>query len=109
MDTITGCWRGALLDNDGREMQFSLEQPSHTTDVKPVISLNGARRTFRLLDAAAKSFVALADTPEDQRPGSFRHLLMEARVFGDRLVGRWLWRNDQGQIVGRGQLTGVRT
>jgi hypothetical protein len=109
MDTITGCWRGALVDTDGqREMQFALDQPSHTTGERPVISINGKPSTARLLDAAQRSFVALTDTPEAQRPGSFLHLLMEARVLGDRLVGRWLYRDNAGEIVARGLLTGVR-
>ena len=114
MDTITGCWEGALISGDGkREAQFAFRQPSHSTNsAGPVFSLNGAATHTQLLDGAEKSFVALADAPDgsrDERSGHIAQLLLEARVLGDRLVGSWLRRDSEGHVVASGALMGART
>ena len=111
MDTITGCWEGALITDDGtRETRFALRQPSHAvTDAGPVFSFDGTSTPTRLLDGASRSFVALADTPVDPVSGRIAQLLLEARVLGDRLVGRWIRRDGAGHVVARGVLRAARS
>ena len=110
MDTITGTWRGALISEDGRRVQFALNQPSHSVvDAGPVLSINGARARARLLEGASRSFVALADGPADPQSGRLAQLLLEARVLGNRLVGHWLRRDSHGDVVAEGRLVGTRS
>lgn len=105
MNTITGCWKGALISEDGREQPFSLSQPSHTAvDQFPELVVDGARARARLLDGTSRALVAFAEAPEER----IARLLVEARVLGDRLVGEWLRRNADGQVVARGRLQAAR-
>jgi hypothetical protein len=108
MDTITGTWKGALISDDGQRTRFALDQPSHMQmNAAPVFSIDGANASAQLLEGAARSFVTLAE-PVDPQSGRLAQLLLEARVFGDRLVGHWLRRNACGEVVAEGQLIGVR-
>lgn len=110
MDTITGTWEGTLISDDGtRRTRFALTQPPHATaSVGPEFSIGGASTRTRLLDGAARSFVALAESPADASSGRFAQLLLEARVLGDRLVGRWLRRDECGHVVAAGTLSAGR-
>ena len=109
MDTITGTWTGALISDDGQRTHFALNQPSHSVmHATPVVSIDGAITSAQLLEGAARSFVTLAEGPRDPQSGRLAQLLLEARVLGDRLVGRWLRRDACGEVVAEGQLVGTR-
>ena len=62
----------------------------------------------RLLDGAARAFVALVDETRDPVSGRLAQLFVDARVRGDRLVGRWIRRDHDGQILESGQLAADR-
>lgn len=111
MDTITGTWEGTLIRDDGkREAHFAFRQPPHTSaDAGPVFSLDGAKSSARLLDGASRSFVALADTSTDPSSGRIAQLMVEARVLGDRLVGRWIRRDGRGAVIATGVLRAARS
>lgn len=115
MDTIsiTGCWEGALLsDQGGFALPFSLRQPSR--EARPAseptlrVGDDAAVRTT-VLDGASHSIVALAESTRDPISGRLAQLLVDARVHGDRLVGRWLRRDADGCIIASGALSAGRT
>jgi hypothetical protein len=112
MYTIAGSWEGALLtDNGDRETRFAMRQPLlPANDTGPIFLLDGAAAHTRLLEGTASSFVALADTPDGDGPSTapHAHLLLEGRLLGDRLVGRWLRRDADGAVVASGRLMGTR-
>lgn len=111
MDTITGCWQGALIpDHGGRELPFALQQ--FARDVSPTgVTLalgGGATVPARLLEGASRALVALADDTRDPDSGALAQLLLEARLAGDHLVGHWTRRDANGRVVATGQLTASR-
>ena len=112
MDTITGCWEGALVpDHGGMATSFALRQPAH--ELKPVAGITltlsgGASIPAQLLDGAPRAIVALADNASDPESGGLAQLLLEGRVFGDRLVGHWMRRDATGRVLSSGHLTASR-
>ena len=110
--TITGCWEGTLLsDQGGRALPFALQQPpralSLTSGPQVRIGTHEAAPT-RLLDGAARAFVALVDEARDPVSGRLAQLLLNARVRGDRLVGHWFRRDDEGHILDSGMVDAGR-
>ncbi len=110
--SITGCWEGALVsDQGGRAVPFTLQQPpralSLTSGPQVSIGTHEAAPT-RLLDGAARAFVALVDEARDPVSGRLAHLLVDARVRGDRLVGHWFRRDDEGHILDSGMVEAGR-
>ena len=116
MQLITGTWTGALISEDGRlATPFLLSQPgsSMTTsnsDVAPAMSFAGsAPRSLRLLEGARNVLVGLADAVPDPASGSLAQVLVDVRVLGDRLVGRWLRRDVNGVMLSAGNLVAERS
>ncbi len=112
--SITGCWEGTLLSDQGGAAQpFSLQQPprSVTPDSLPRMRVGSdAASPARLLDGAARAIVALLDDTRDPGSGRLAQLIVEARVRGDGLVGWWLRRDSEdGHVLGSGSLSAVRT
>ena len=110
--SITGCWEGALLSEQGGiALPFTLRQPPRALSLasgpQVRIGTHDAAPT-RLLDGAARAFVALVDEARDPVSGRLAQLLVDARVHGDRLVGRWLRRDDEGHIVDSGMVEAGR-
>jgi hypothetical protein len=110
--SITGCWEGALLSAQGGiALPFTLQQPpgalSLTSGPQVRIGSNDAAPT-RLLDCAARAFVALVDEARDPVSGRLAQLLVDARVRGDRLVGEWFRRDDEGHILASGLVEAKR-
>jgi hypothetical protein len=68
----------------------------------------GARAALRLLEGARSVLVGLADAVPDPVSGRPAQLLFDARVRGDRMVGQWLRRDDDGVVRAAGRLTAVR-
>jgi hypothetical protein len=110
--SITGCWEGALLSDQGSAaLPFSLMQPP-----RALASGSGPRLRVgsddaipaHLLDGAARTLVALVEDVRDPVSGRLAQLLVDARVHGDRLVGRWLRRDAEGQIYASGSLSATR-
>ncbi|MBL0938705.1 MAG: hypothetical protein IBJ03_07410 [Gemmatimonadaceae bacterium] len=105
--TISGCWEGALYSAHGSQARhFVLHQPTRsetvTTYVGSGITLvvdNGEPEPVQLLDGAARSMVALAERA---------HLLIEARLRGDGMVGHWVRRGDDGNVEEEGELVAGR-
>jgi hypothetical protein len=110
--SITGCWEGALLtDHGGFTLPFSLQQPPRTplAPTGPTLRIGADNNTAtRLLDGAAQAIVALVDGTHDPVTGRIAQLLFDARVRGDRLVGHWVQRDDQGHVLQSGQLSAGR-
>ena len=100
--SVTGCWEGALLSDAGAAPQpFALRQPPRddAASPNPVVTLGGGRREpVRVLEGAARSLVALVTDAQGQ-------LLLETRVRGTRMEGRWLRRDETGAITGMGRVT----
>ena len=67
-----------------------------------------ATRPGAAVDGAARAFVALVDETRDPVSGRLAQLFVDARVRGDRLVGRWIRRDHDGQILASGQLAADR-
>ena len=109
--SITGCWEGALLsDQGGAALPFSLTQPHRApaSDCGPRLRIGThAAAPAQLLDGAARTIVALVDD-QDPVSGRLEQLLVDARVRGDRLVGRWLRRDLEGQVFASGPLSATR-
>jgi hypothetical protein len=101
--TITGCWEGSLIsDQGGAPMAFSLRQPARSANAlmgMTVTLANAAPEPARLLDGAARTIVALVESTQ---------LLIEARVRSGRMVGRWLRRNAEGTVIEKGKLEAGR-
>ncbi|MES2524470.1 MAG: hypothetical protein V4617_17355 [Gemmatimonadota bacterium] len=112
MDTITGCWKGALIpDAGGSETTFALSQPPRSltpTSGTTLVLGGGVSTPARLLEGATQALVALVEDHLDNE-GSAAGLLLEARVRGDRMVGSWMRRAPDGSVVGSGRLTAIRT
>ena len=110
--SITGCWEGALLsDQGGAALPFSLLQPHRAlaSESGPRLRIGTADATpARLLDGAARTIVALVDEARDPVSGRLAQLLVDARVRGDRLVGTWLRRDIEGQVYASGPLSATR-
>ena len=111
--SITGCWEGALLsDQGGVALPFSLLQPhrapASTSGPRLRVGTDDAAPA-RLLDGAAHTIVALVDEARDPVSGRLAQLLVDARVRGDRLVGHWLRRDLEGQVFASGPLSATRT
>lgn len=112
MDTITGCWKGALVpDSGGIATAFALSQPAH--ELKPAAGVTlslagGSYMPARLLEAAPRAMVALADDSRDPVSGCAAKLLLEGRVQGDHLVGHWTRRDETGRVLSSGHLTASR-
>lgn len=116
MQLITGTWTGALLSEDGRPATpFSLSQPRPTNttasgDVAPALTFAGSAPTsLRLLEGARNVLVALADAVPDPSSGSLAQVLLDVRVRGDRLVGRWMRRDVNGVMLSAGKLVAERS
>jgi hypothetical protein len=111
--SITGCWEGALIsDQGGSAMPFSLRQPprSLSTVDGPTLRIGTEKAlSTRVLDGAARTIVALAEGTRDPESGGLAQLLVDARVRGDQLIGRWLRRDEQGRVLASGQLSAGRT
>lgn len=109
--SITGYWEGALLSDQGATaVPFKLQQPprARAPVSGPQFRLgNDAAIPAQLLDGAARAFVALVEK-RDPVSGRLAQLLVDARLRGDALVGRWLRRDHDGHIVGSGELTAGR-
>lgn len=99
---VTGCWEGTLLSDAGAAPQpFALRQPPRddAASPNPVVTLGGGRREpVRVLEGAARALVALVTDAQGQ-------LLLETRVRGTRMEGRWLRRDGTGAITGMGRVT----
>ena len=114
MDTvsITGCWTGALLsDQGGAALPFFLNQPARGLGVAsgPTFRVGSEpSTTARLLDGASRAIVALLDDTRDPASGQLAQLLVDARVRGNQLVGRWWRRDETGQVLGSGALSAER-
>ena len=112
VNSITGCWAGALLSDHGAgALPFSLKQPPRALSATsgPEFRIGTCVATSaRLLDGAARVFVALVDDVRDPVSGRLAQFLVDARVRGDKLVGRWLRRDDQGRILESGQIEANR-
>jgi hypothetical protein len=110
--SITGCWEGALLsDEGGVALPFSLRQPprSATPARTPTIRAGaGAAISTTVLDGTSQALVALAEESRDPASGRVAQLLVDARVRGDRLVGRWLRRDRDGRVLSTGVLSAGR-
>jgi len=112
VDTITGCWEGALISDHGAiTTAFALTQPPH--ELSPVVGTTlalagGASIPARLLDGTARALVALVDSARDPESGRFAQLLLDARIGGDRMVGHWTRRDAVGHVTGQGPLTASR-
>ncbi len=116
MQLITGTWTGALISDDGRlATPFSLSQPgfSATTtggDVTPAMTFNGSAPTsLRLLEGARNVLVGLAESVPDPASGTLPQVLLDVRVLGDQLVGRWLRRDANGVMLSAGNLVAQRS
>ena len=100
--SVAGCWEGALLSDAGAAPQpFALRQPPRddAASPNPVVTLGGGRReSVRVLEGAARALVALVTDAQGQ-------LLLETRVRGTRMEGRWLRRDESGAITGMGRVT----
>ena len=109
--SITGCWEGALLsDQGGAALPFSLTQPHRgaAADSGPRVRIGtDDAHPARLLDGAERNIVALVDE-RDPVSGRIAQLLVDARVRGDRLVGHWLRRDLEGHIFASGHLSATR-
>ena len=109
--SITGCWEGALLsDQGGAALPFSLTQPHRAlaSECGPRLRIGTHESApAKLLDGAARAIVALVDD-QDPVSGRLDQLLVDARVRGDRLVGRWLRRDLEGQVFASGPLSATR-
>ena len=112
MDTITGCWEGALLsDHGGAPTAFALVQPAHELTPKCGTTLSlggGASFPARLPDGTARVLVAFVEGARDPESGEVVGLLLEARVRGDRMVGSWMRRDEAGHVLASGHLTAGR-
>lgn len=122
MDTITGCWQGALIsEQGGRALPFALQQsareltatggalPTGASPTGVTLALGGgATVPARLLEGASRALVALADDTRDPESGALAQLLLEARLAGDHLVGHWMRRDANGRVLASGQLTASR-
>lgn len=106
---ITGCWEGALLsEKSGLAVPFSLQQPA-----QPPLTAPGPRLAIgdtvaaraRVLDGAAHSIVALVDGGRDPATGVSEQWLVDARVHGTHMEGRWVHRDVEGHVLGTGYLT----
>ena len=110
--SITGCWEGALLSDQGATaVPFTLSQPPRALTPASGLQVrlnNEAAIPARLLEGAARAFVALVDETRDPVSGRLAQLLVDVRLRGDALVGRWLRRDDEGHILGSGRLTAGR-
>jgi hypothetical protein len=113
VDTITGCWEGALVpEHGGITTSFALIQPAHELRPAAGITLSlagGASIPARLLEGAPRSMVALADDAQDPESGGVAQLLLEGRVLGDMLVGHWMRRDVSGRVLSSGHLTASRS
>ena len=109
--SITGCWEGALLsDQGGAALPFLLLQPHRApaTDCGPRLRIGSDDAApARLLDGAARAIVAMVDE-RDPVSGRLAQLLVDARVRGDRLVGHWFRRDFDGQVFASGPLSATR-
>ena len=112
MDTITGCWKGALIsDQGGGDTAFALTQPARAVAPTSGTTLTlggGASFPARLLDGAPRALVALVEGARDPQSGAMGGLLLEARVHGDEMVGYWVRRDDAGHVLASGHLTAGR-
>jgi hypothetical protein len=110
--SITGCWEGTLLSDQGDvALPFSLRQPPRAlTPVRtPTIRVGSdAALPTTVLDGTSHAIVALADESLDPTTGDMARLLVDARVRGDRLVGRWLRRDHAGRVLATGSLSAGR-
>lgn len=113
---ITGCWEGALRsDQSGQSLPFAMQQipvaPTSASAMRLRIG-NHYNAPARLLDGASHSMVALIDAgdtvPGSPADGSEGQWLVDARVRGDRLIGRWVRRDTEGHILGTGQLSAAK-
>lgn len=120
MQLMIGTWNGELISEDGRlETKFSLSHPGFSAGLAaenaepasgPAMTIDGLDATsVRLLDGARSALVALADSVPDPTSGSLAQVLLDARVLGDKLVGRWLRRDANGVMLGGGRLVAVRS
>jgi hypothetical protein len=112
--SITGCWEGTLLsDQGGAALPFSLQQPPRSLTPVSATQLRvggESASAARLLDGATRAIVALLDDTRDPGSGRLAQLIVEARVRGDGLVGWWLRRDSEdGHVLGSGTLSAVRT
>jgi hypothetical protein len=112
VDTITGCWEGALIsDHGGDDTAFALTQPARElapTCGTTLTLAGGAAFPARLLDGAARALVALVEGARDPESGAVTGLLLDARVRGDRMVGHWMRRDAAGHVLASGHLTAGR-
>lgn len=117
MQLMTGTWIGALISADGRqETEFSLSQPGLGLNTMtqaqlyaPAMTIKGSAPTsMRLLEGARNALVALADAVPDPASGSLAQVLLDVRVLGDRLVGNWLRRDENGVMLSGGTLVAQR-
>ncbi|MBP6773468.1 MAG: hypothetical protein KA154_10755 [Gemmatimonadaceae bacterium] len=106
--SITGCWEGTLVsDQGGATLPFSLHHPARTASAahSPMMRFGtDDANCARLLDGAARAFVALVDGTRDPVSGRLAQLLVDARVRGDQLIGRWWRRDEEGRVIGSGGL-----
>lgn len=116
MQLITGTWTGALISEDGRlNTPFFLSQPATCSTnsscvVVPAMSIAGSAPTsLRLLEGARNVLVGLAEAVPDPNSGALAQVLLDMRVLGDRLVGRWLRRDVNGVMVSAGDLVARRS
>lgn len=112
--SITGCWEGTLVSDQGdAALPFSLQQPPRSATPASVPRLRvGSEKPLpaRLLDGASRTIVALLDDTRDPVSGRLAQLVVEARVRGDALVGSWLRRDSEdGHVLGSGHLSAVRS
>ncbi|MGV3708401.1 MAG: hypothetical protein ACO1Q7_06130 [Gemmatimonas sp.] len=108
---IAGTWTGALLSKDGgAETSFSFTQAgAELADIAPAVTVAGSETSLRLLEGAPNVVVGLADSVPDPNSGCRAQVLLDMRVRGDRLVGRWLRRDENGVMVSEGDLVAERT
>lgn len=119
MQLMIGTWNGELISEDGRlETKFSISHPGYSTGIStestpasgPAMTIGGRdAASVRLLDGARSVLVALADAVPDPASGSMAQVLLDARILGDKLVGRWLRRDANGVMLGGGRLVAVRS
>jgi hypothetical protein len=108
---ITGTWTGALLSKDGRaDTSFSFSQGGAAlADLAPAVTVAGSETSMRLLEGAPNVMVGLADSVPDPDSGDLAQVLLDMRVRGDRLVGRWMRRDENGVMLSEGDLVAERT